>query len=438
MRIGRPLAVIVSGLAVAGIVTSCRLATVFTVNSVIDAPDATVGDGVCASAADGCTLRAALQEANAHTGPAQIVLAGDQRYELTVAGTTEDASATGDLDVSRNITIAGHGATIDAGGIDRVIQVLAGGALTLRDLTVTGGVADFGGGLRIDQGGSAQISGSTIVGNVANGFQRCWNDALGLGLGGCSWEDQGVGNPYYEHVGTGGGGGIWNFGTVSVSSSTISANTIPDDAQVDGCWPFIHAIICDIHQGAGVLNYGTANLVNVTLSGNSVSRGFGAAVATNTGGLTTLIFVTISANAQTSPSSGAALQTSPTAGAPPTTVLIPSSGSTVVGAASVAGTVIDGVGPLCSQSLATDSLGYNVASDATCFSGGTDRAGTPSDLGPLADNGGPTLTHLPLTGSALIDSIPADASPCGSVIHTDQRGAARLSGQPCTIGSVEP
>jgi CSLREA domain-containing protein len=37
----------------------------FTVTSTIDAVDAVPGDGVCATAANQCTLRAAIQEANA-------------------------------------------------------------------------------------------------------------------------------------------------------------------------------------------------------------------------------------------------------------------------------------------------------------------------------------------------------------------------------------
>ncbi len=58
---------------------------------------------------------------------------------------------------------------------------------------------------------------------------------------------------------------------------------------------------------------------------------------------------------------------------------------------------------------------------------GTDR-GSPK-LGPLADNGGYTLTHMPLSGSGLING-----SPTTCAAH-DQRGAARDS--QCDIGSVE-
>src|SRR5690606_38888623 len=43
-------------------------AATFTVNNTADAPDANPGDGICATASGVCTLRAALQEANAAAG----------------------------------------------------------------------------------------------------------------------------------------------------------------------------------------------------------------------------------------------------------------------------------------------------------------------------------------------------------------------------------
>jgi CSLREA domain-containing protein len=47
-------------------------ALVFTVNSTSDADDSNIGDGVCASGS-GCTLRAAIEEANRHFGPDTIL-----------------------------------------------------------------------------------------------------------------------------------------------------------------------------------------------------------------------------------------------------------------------------------------------------------------------------------------------------------------------------
>jgi hypothetical protein len=51
-------------------------------------------------------------------------------------------------------------------------------------------------------------------------------------------------------------------------------------------------------------------------------------------------------------------------------------------------------------------------------------------LGPLANNGGPTLTHMPQAGSPAIDQ----GSGCPAI---DQRGAARPVGPACDIGAVE-
>ena len=58
-------------------------------------------------------------------------------------------------------------------------------------------------------------------------------------------------------------------------------------------------------------------------------------------------------------------------------------------------------------------------------------------LGPLADNGGPTFTHLPGAGSPLIDAIPSGEAGCGTTVVVDQRGEARPQGDGCDIGSLE-
>lgn len=55
-------------------------------------------------------------------------------------------------------------------------------------------------------------------------------------------------------------------------------------------------------------------------------------------------------------------------------------------------------------------------------------------LGPLAFNGGPTPTHLPLVGSVAIDAGDAVAV---AVPELDQRGVARVQGGNIDIGAVE-
>ena len=73
-------------------------------------------------------------------------------------------------------------------------------------------------------------------------------------------------------------------------------------------------------------------------------------------------------------------------------------------------------------------MGYNIIgnnADAVIFSQPTDQIGTPAApidplLGPLANNGGPTLTHALQAGSPAIDRGDPAAPP------KDQRGYGRM------------
>lgn len=64
------------------------------------------------------------------------------------------------------------------------------------------------------------------------------------------------------------------------------------------------------------------------------------------------------------------------------------------------------------------------------------RSGAYSDdpeLGPLADNGGPTRTHLPAATSSIVDTGPSSAS-----LPADQRGyLPRIAGSGLDLGAVE-
>ena len=79
------------------------------VNTTADAVDANPGDGVCDDGTGNCTLRAAIMEANALAGADTITVPAGT-YTLAIAGTDEDAGATGDLDITDDLTIVGAGA----------------------------------------------------------------------------------------------------------------------------------------------------------------------------------------------------------------------------------------------------------------------------------------------------------------------------------------
>ncbi len=81
------------------------------------AADDGAGAGVCATAADGCTLRTAVAKANAAAGPDDVSLG---------AGTVS-LSATGAIEVLGTLTIAGAGSgatTINGTALDRVLDVV--------------------------------------------------------------------------------------------------------------------------------------------------------------------------------------------------------------------------------------------------------------------------------------------------------------------------
>ncbi len=79
---------------------------------------------------------------------------------------------------------------------------------------------------------------------------------------------------------------------------------------------------------------------------------------------------------------------------------------------------------------------FNVSDDGSC-GGATVQTRAAINLSALADNGGPTLTMAPATGSALHDA--GDPSVCeGSLVNNlDQRGFIRPAGAACDVGSVE-
>ena len=117
-------------------------------NSTADAVDAVPGDGRCATAApEVCTLRAAVMEANAQGEHTQVLLPPGTIH-LSLGPGDENRSSSDDLDVRVPLTVTGDpvtGSTIDAGGVGRVLDVIAG-TTTLTRVTVTGGSSPTSGG----------------------------------------------------------------------------------------------------------------------------------------------------------------------------------------------------------------------------------------------------------------------------------------------------
>lgn len=89
---------------------------------------------------------------------------------------------------------------------------------------------------------------------------------------------------------------------------------------------------------------------------------------------------------------------------------------------------------------AVNSQDFNHIEDPTGATiGGTTTNNSTGDaqLGALANNGGPTLTHLPGAGSILLNVIGNGVNDCGTTVTTDQRGVTRPASGACDKGSVE-
>jgi hypothetical protein len=191
--LGQRVAVAALALVVIGSPAGARL--VLTVGSEDDAPDASPGDRRCATRSGDCTLRAAVQEANATPGADEIVLPPGY-YGLDLPGSGEDAAASGDLDLTDDVRLTGAGAalsTIDGRGLDGVLQVLPGVSAEISQLTISGGLQNaFGSAGGIYNQGTLHVADCEIAYNVAA---------------------------------AGGIGGLYNAGTATIERTDFAANT---------------------------------------------------------------------------------------------------------------------------------------------------------------------------------------------------------------------
>jgi CSLREA domain-containing protein len=87
------------------------------------------------------------------------------------------------------------------------------------------------------------------------------------------------------------------------------------------------------------------------------------------------------------------------------------------------------------------SFGHNLDSDGTCLPPevrqASDIPNGNANLGPLADNGGPTLTHALLPGSQALNAGDNAVCAAAPVNGMDQRGVKRPQGAICDVGAYE-
>jgi CSLREA domain-containing protein len=391
-------------------VTSAPAAT-FTVDTTTDAVDAVAGDGVCATAGGACSLRAAVQEANALAGADTIDLPAGT-YVLTLGGGAEDAAASGDLDVTEPLTIDGAGAgvsIIDGNDASRVIEASA--PITLSGVTIRHGHDTTGddcdGPLFVFPGGD---------GVCVNGASLTLLDAV---------------------VEENNDEGVRIFGPLTVNRSTIRKNTSGFSgvgiAATTGATTIADSTISE-NGGAGVVFsvLGTALIRNTTISNNgNVGIAHGALceppqLPCYEGTPVTLNNVTITGHERAIYNVYQVVPFGPN--------------GTV--ACHVANSILAGNGVECEGALVSD--GYDLIQNAgpKCTVTGTTTGnitGLPAGLGPLANNGGPTATHA-LAGTSLAANAGNPAVPGsggGACEATDQRGVVRPVGGRCDMGAYE-
>jgi len=249
----------------ASLPTSART---FAVVAGYDAVDASPGDGRCGDASGVCTLRAAIQEANASGGGITIELAPGA-YVLTLRGGGEDAGATGDLDITADLTLTGSAGlqtVIDAAGLDRAFD-LHRATVTIANLAIRGGRTDQENGGGIRSTGALTLSAVELTGNLADGH--------GGAIAALSGSLELAGVVVQGNRAAGIGGGIWlSSGNLLVTGSSVMANAADDEGggvTTSGDASIVDSIVVGNDGGAGgggVHNGGSLTLDRATIGGN--------------------------------------------------------------------------------------------------------------------------------------------------------------------------
>lgn len=302
-----------------------QAAQTITVTTPADTVDTSPTDGTCQVP---CSLRGAVQTANGSgsVGADTITLPAGT-YNRTIGGADgADPAATGDLDITDDLTITGGGqanTTVDGKSLERVFDIAPGVTASTTGMKVTGGLASdgafstAGGGVRVgrypgsltDPSGAATatLTDVTLSENVALDGAGVATDALGSGLtlnrvnvldnsppagnsegGGVNERFGGtvtINNSLIRGNSAKGGGGVTDDGggTVTINDSIVTQNkSLSPGGQTGG-----------VYETGG----GTVTINRSTVSKNTAEEAGG--VAEDGGGTVNIIDSIISENATT-------------------------------------------------------------------------------------------------------------------------------------------
>jgi predicted outer membrane repeat protein len=348
-----------------------------------------VVDTTADSGSGNCTLTEAVAAANTDSA-VDACAAGSGADVIDLTGLTGTITLGASLFIPTDVTIQGPGARNlrISGTTAQTIRNDSGATVVIRDVTIadTAGIGSFSGCITPCLGSLTLERVRVTNCTGAPDSDPFPSDAMGPAVAtNCTGANLTIVDSTFDdnHL-TGGngadGGAIWWAGVaLKIVNTTFSGNT----ASHDG--------------GALAVLAGSATLDNVTFADNAADGVGDAVMALNTVGQVTVVL------------------------------------RNTVAADSIQG------GNCATLNGATITSSYTLSDDATCGVGTGNQMNVAASLGTLANNGGPTDTHLPAPGSPLIDA--GDPAGCtdqtGGPLLADQRGITRPQGSRCDVGAVE-
>jgi len=323
---------------------------------------------------------------NIYGGAIWVEVGSTTLSNMTITGNTAEfggALYTEDTVIIQNSTISNNTATTGSGGAIENNE----GTLTIQNTTISGNTSSAGSGGALDNSGNAQVTGGSFAGNSATYGGAIENEFYGtLTISG--------GTTFNSNIATLNGGAIENDGTANITAALFNANQAQGDSDSVGC-------------GGAICNELTLTVTESTFAANTTT-GSGGGIESDSGTAITLQDDTIYGNTADYTGSGLDLEESSSAPI-------------------VENTVIAGNAAIQGQAN-PDCFGCAAATQGGDLIGGT------ANLGPLANNGGPTLTMMPLPAGNLIGlGVPTDTED-----SSDQRGLSRISsGGAIDIGAVQ-
>ncbi len=356
------------------------------------------------------SLRQAVLDANANLAAIHEI-----NFQAGLTGTI--ILTNGTIEISGQLTITGPGAdvlAVSGNKVSRVFTVAGPGPTTIQGLTIKEGRAEQGGGIYSAEG-FLTLNHLTFSNNLAMNAANAATSGEGGGLYNKGSTLTVMNSTLSDNTTGGAGGGIHNFnGPLTVSNSTLSGN------------------IAGSNGGGGINSYGsTLTVINSTLSGNVAGDidGMGGGIRMNYGALT-VRNSTLTGNTATRVGGGIYSMNIATVN---NSLIVGNTASRAkeVYQAYWAGSFTSGYNLFGQQSLAGVESVTLLETDQI-LAGLADSA-----IGPLANNGGPTQTHLLVAGSPAINKGNNSLIPIG--VTTDQRGTGfpRILDGTVDIGAVE-